>query len=74
LKEKSLAAHRAGLTTVIIPKENEKDLVEVPEEVRKELTFIPVATVHDAIEHALEPVAKTAKKSATKAKKRTSGR
>jgi ATP-dependent Lon protease len=55
LKEKSLAAHRAGIKTVIIPHENEKDLVEIPEEVRKALTFIPVSDVHQAIEQALEP-------------------
>jgi len=71
LKEKSLAAHRAGITTVIIPHENEKDLVEIPDEVRKELKFIPVATVHDAIEQALQPAAKHANHPAAKAKKKS---
>jgi ATP-dependent Lon protease len=66
LKEKSLAAHRAGITTVIIPRENEKDLVDVPEEVRKELKFIPVAEVHEAIEQALEPVRGARAKAAQK--------
>jgi ATP-dependent Lon protease len=70
LKEKSLAAHRAGINTVIIPKENEKDLVEIPKEVRDELTFIPVTNVRDAIEAALQPVKKPRAKPATKAKPR----
>ena len=70
LKEKSLAAHRAGITTVIIPQENEKDLVEVPDEVRKELKFIPVATVHDAIEHALQPATRQVKRPAAKSNKK----
>ncbi|MCA1764774.1 MAG: endopeptidase La, partial [Desulfobulbaceae bacterium] len=42
LKEKALAALRAGITTIIIPAENKKDLVEIPEELRKKLKFIPV--------------------------------
>jgi len=71
LKEKSLAAHRAGITTVIIPRENEKDLVEVPDEVRKDLKFVPVATVHDAIERALQPAVRNPGKSAAKARKKS---
>ncbi|MFP3489511.1 S16 family serine protease, partial [Staphylococcus sp. SIMBA_130] len=43
LKEKSLSAHRAGLTTIIMPKENEKDLDDIPESIRKDLTFLPVS-------------------------------
>jgi len=58
LKEKSLAAHRAGIRTVVIPRENEKDLVEIPDEVRGALKFVPVATVREVLEAALEPVAK----------------
>src|SRR5439155_8065519 len=42
LKEKSLAAMRADIATVIIPKLNEKDLVDVPEEARRQLRFVPV--------------------------------
>ena len=42
LKEKSIAAHRAGLTTVFIPKDNQKSLVDVPAEVKKAIKFIPV--------------------------------
>ncbi|MGB1864385.1 MAG: endopeptidase La, partial [Candidatus Puniceispirillum sp.] len=45
LKEKLLAALRGGLTTVLIPKENEKDLVEIPDNVKEGLTIIPVAMV-----------------------------
>ena len=42
LKEKSIAAHRAGLKTIFIPKDNEKSLVEIPKEVKKAIKFIPV--------------------------------
>lgn len=53
LKEKSLAAHRAGLKTIIIPKENEKDLEEIPESVKKDLTFILVDHLDQVLEKAL---------------------
>lgn len=43
LKEKSLAAHRAGLKTILIPKDNQKSLVDVPKEVKKDIKFIPVS-------------------------------
>jgi len=42
LKEKAIAAHRAGLKTILIPKDNLKSLVEIPKEVKKDITFIPV--------------------------------
>ncbi len=54
LKEKLLAAERAGITTVIIPKENEANLLDVNAEVRDRLTIIPVAHVRDALPVALE--------------------
>jgi ATP-dependent Lon protease len=54
LKEKSLAAMRAGISTVIIPKLNEKDLVDVPEEAKQKLKFVPVENVDDALSVALE--------------------
>ena len=54
LKEKSLAAMRAGITTVIIPKLNEKDLVDIPEEAKEKLRFVPVETVDEVLETALE--------------------
>jgi len=43
LKEKSIAAHRAGLKTIFIPKDNEKTLIEIPKEVKKDIKFIPVS-------------------------------
>jgi len=54
LKEKVLAAYRAGLKTVILPKENEKDLEEVPLEVRTHMIFAPVERVQQVLELALE--------------------
>ena len=53
LKEKLLAALRAGITTVLIPKENEKDLAEIPDNVKKHLKIIPVADVDEVIAQAL---------------------
>lgn len=54
IKEKVLAAHRACLTTVLLPRRNEVDLDDVPEEVRKEINFIYIDTVADAIAEALD--------------------
>lgn len=54
LKEKSLAAMRAGIDTVIIPKLNEKDLVDVPEEAKQKLKFVPVETVDEVLASALD--------------------
>jgi ATP-dependent Lon protease len=56
LKEKLLAAHRGGITTVLIPKDNEKDLVEIPDNVMKGLTVIPVGTVDEVLAEALTRV------------------
>ena len=56
LKEKLLAAHRGGITTVLIPKDNEKDLVEIPDNVLKGLTVIPVGTVDEVLSEALTRV------------------
>ena len=53
IKEKILAAHRAGIRKVILPKENERDLEDVPEDVRGELTFVPVETVEEVLKEAL---------------------
>jgi ATP-dependent Lon protease len=53
LKEKLLAAMRAGIKTVIIPQDNEKDLVEIPDNVKKGLAIIPVSHVDEVIERAL---------------------
>jgi ATP-dependent Lon protease len=53
LKSKLLAAHLAGVKTVLIPKRNEKDLVDVPEEVRKDLRLVPVETMDEVLREAL---------------------
>jgi ATP-dependent Lon protease len=53
LKEKLLAALRAGITTVFIPKENEKDLADIPDNVKKNLTLIPVSNADEVISQAL---------------------
>ena len=52
LKEKSLAAMRAGLETVIIPKLNEKDLPDIPAEARDTLRFVPVENVDEVLANA----------------------
>jgi ATP-dependent Lon protease len=57
LKQKVLAAHRAGLTDVILPARNEGDLDDVPEAVRNVMTFHPVSDVRDVLAIALEPAA-----------------
>jgi ATP-dependent Lon protease len=54
IKEKMLAAHRSGLKTVILPKRNEMDLEDVPEEVRKSLTFLFAETVDDVLKASLD--------------------
>jgi ATP-dependent Lon protease len=54
LKEKVLAAHRANITTVIIPKENEKDLVEIPANVKRNIKFILVENMDEVLKVALE--------------------
>ena len=53
LKEKMLAALRGGIKTVLIPKDNEKDLAEIPDNVKRGMTIIPVGTVDEVLEHAL---------------------
>lgn len=53
IKEKVLAAMRAGITTVMLPKRNQKDLLDVPQEAKDRMTFIWLETVDDAVRHAL---------------------
>src|SRR5437773_3414445 len=55
LKEKVLGAHRAGIKTIIIPKDNEADIEDVPEEVRNTLEFHPVETLSEVLKIALVP-------------------
>ena len=54
LKEKLLAAHRGGITTVLIPHENEKDLAEIPKNIKDKLTIVPVKWIDEVLEHALQ--------------------
>jgi ATP-dependent Lon protease len=60
LKQKLLAAHRAGITTVLIPSRNEPDLDDVPEKVRSALQIHLVSDVREVLETALETAAATA--------------
>ena len=55
VKEKLLAAHRFGLKTIILSKENEKDLADIPDEVREDLTIHAVDTIDEVLKFALEP-------------------
>ena len=57
VKEKVLAARRAGIKTVLLPKRNEKDLEDVPESVRGELRIVFVERLEDVLAEALEPAA-----------------
>lgn len=54
LKEKSIAAHRAGSKVVLIPKDNERDLEKIPDTVKKDIKFIPVENVRDVLKKALK--------------------
>ena len=53
IREKVLAAHRAGIKKILLPKDNERDIEEIPEVVRKKLEFVLISTVDEALEHAL---------------------
>ncbi|CAM4335618.1 MAG: endopeptidase La [Paenibacillus macerans] len=53
LKEKSLAAHRAGYRKILLPKDNERDLRDIPESVKEEVEFVPVSHMDQVLEHAL---------------------
>jgi len=55
VKEKVLAAHRNGLRTVILPKSNQADVEDVPEEVQKSMEFIFAESIEEVIANALEP-------------------
>ena len=59
VKEKLMAAHRFGITTIILPKDNEKDLIEVPEEVREVLDINLVETIDEVLAFALEDACPT---------------
>jgi ATP-dependent Lon protease len=55
IKEKVLAAHRAGIRTIVLPRDNERDLEDVPAELRQELTVVAVESAEEVLAHALEP-------------------
>ncbi|MBM3153113.1 MAG: endopeptidase La, partial [Chloroflexi bacterium] len=76
IKEKLLAAHRSGLKTIILPKRNELDVEDVPQEIRKTLRFIFVDSVEEVLENALEKKARpagTKQEGSARPKKKTSG-
>ena len=66
LKEKLLAAHRGGITTVLIPHENEKDLAEIPKNIKDKLNIVPVKWIDQVLEHALQHMPVPESKSADK--------
>ncbi len=78
LKEKLLAAHRGGITTVLIPHENEKDLAEIPDNIKENLTIIPVHWIDEVLEVALKymptPIEKTTSDSEQKKGKVTANK
>ena len=55
LKEKVLGAHRAGIKVIVLPKQNEADIEDIPEDVRKQLEFHPVETLEEVLKIALVP-------------------
>ena len=74
VKEKILAAHRNGLRTILLPKRNQFDLDDVPDEIKKSMKFVFVETMDDVLNAALEPLkphrpAKAPKRTAKPAKK-----
>jgi ATP-dependent Lon protease len=74
IKEKMLAAHRAGLKTVILPKRNALDIEDVPAEVRKKMEFVFAESVNDVLKAALEkPVRLPVKKKTNEGKRNDKG-
>jgi ATP-dependent Lon protease len=71
LKEKLLAAHRGGINKVLIPQENEKDLAEIPKNIKDKLDILPVKWIDEVLQHALEkmPVPEPAGKESAADKK-----
>jgi ATP-dependent Lon protease len=57
IKEKMLGAHRAGIRTVILPRHNERDLEDLPPELRKEMRFVLVNEIQEVFDEALLPAA-----------------
>ncbi|MBN1437831.1 MAG: endopeptidase La [Anaerolineales bacterium] len=74
VKEKVLAAHRARLKTVILPRRNEKDLKGIPDDVRKEMMFVFVDTVDEVLRQALSPESGNGRRAGSAAKRRIPGK
>jgi ATP-dependent Lon protease len=74
IKEKMLAAHRAGLKTIILPKRNELDIEDIPVEIRKSLSFVLVESVNDVLKAALEKPIRTKKKQPEKKPEKKNGK
>jgi len=58
LKEKALAAHREGIKTILVPRDNKKDITEIPANIRNELTIVPVSDINEVFARALCPAGK----------------
>jgi len=69
IKEKVLAAHRSGLKTIILPKRNEADLEDIPDEIKETIDFVFVEAMDDVFITALEPAPKVKKKTRVTRKK-----
>jgi predicted ATP-dependent protease len=74
LKEKVMAAYRAGIKTVVFPSDNQKDLVEIPESIRSKLTFVAVSTVDEVFQHAFAGVAERIAQLEARRKAREAGK
>ena len=72
LKEKLLAALRSGVKTVLIPQENEKDLADIPDNVKSALEIIPISTVDEVLAHALTGAADADRVDARPTRRRSS--
>ncbi|SDT29393.1 ATP-dependent Lon protease [Paenibacillaceae bacterium GAS479] len=73
LKEKSLAAHRAGIRKILLPADNERDLRDIPESVRVDMEFVPVAHMDEVLSHALLPKETPAEASGAEATEEKAG-
>jgi ATP-dependent Lon protease len=73
VKEKVLAAHRAGLRTIVLPKKNDKDLVDVPKKAKRDLKFVFVEHMDEVLDVALCPAPKESQKAGRAAKARGRG-
>jgi ATP-dependent Lon protease len=64
IKEKVLAAHRVGIRTLILPRRNERDIEDVPEDLRRQITFVFVDDAEEVLRHALSPAASSVARAA----------